>query len=327
MHSRLYERFLAPWFDLTVFEEQDGFVRTGRLTGKKTGRPVEIINHIPRFRDDGYCQSFGFQWSRFRDLQHDSVSKKDLSLRRLKENTRWELDALAGKRVLECGCGPGRFTEILARTGADVLALDMSRAIDVNLANMGPRENVILAQADIFDLDFLASGFDYVFCYGVLQHTPSPADTFRFLVSCLDQGGRISVDVYRKFGKPSPWSFPKYFWRPLTKHLRDETLHRIISWYIPLYIDFDTSIRKRGQWGETVCGMIPIPCWNYLHSGYTRDERIEHAIMDTFDALSPVYDFPQAREDMLNWFEGLSGLDSVEVFYGSNGLVANARRA
>ncbi len=326
MHELVYQRFLARGFNLDVLEREGDFVRTGSLTEHATGRRVDITGFIPRFSPDAYCESFAFQWSRFRNLQHDSVSSKDLTLRRLKDNTKWDLAALKGRSVLECGCGPGRFTEILADTGAEVLALDMSQAIDVNLDNLGARENVLLLQADLFDLPFLAGRFDYVFCYGVLQHTPDPSKTFGFLADCLAPGGRISVDVYRKFGGPSPWGFPKYFWRPLTKHLRHATLLKILEWYIPRYIDLDTRIRSIPGHGERLCGMIPIPCWNYLHNGYTREERIQHAIMDTFDALSPAYDLPQTPASVGTWFRGHEELRGVDIFYGSNGVVANATR-
>lgn len=326
MHEHVYQRYLARDFDLKVLEQERGFVRTGLLTCRTTGRRVDITGFIPRFSPDAYCESFAFQWSRFRNLQHDSISSKDLTLRRMKDNTRWDMSALDGKSVLECGCGPGRFTEILAGYGAEVVALDMSRAIDVNLDNLGPRDNVLLLQADLFDLPFLASRFDYVFCYGVLQHTPDPARTFGFLADCLAPGGRISVDVYRKFGKPSPWSFPKYFWRPLTKRLKHDVLLSILSWYIPRYIDFDTRIRSIERHGELLCGIIPIPCWNYIHNGYTREERIQHAIMDTFDALSPAYDAPQTLESVKTWFSGRDDLQGIEIFHGSNGIVANAAR-
>lgn len=326
MHERLYDRYLSGQFRLTVFEKDGEFVRTGYLTCRESGRRVEVTGYIPRFTQDAYCESFAFQWSRFRDLQHDSISGKDLTLRRFRDNTRWSAKDLEGKSVLECGCGPGRFTEIMAGQGAEVVALDMSRAIDVNLENHGPRENVLLMQADLSDAPFLDSRFDFVFCYGVIQHTPDPAVTFAALARGLAPGGRISADVYRKFGKPSPWSFPKYFWRPITKRLKHGFLLSILAWYIPRYIDFDTWVRSMEKYGELLCGMIPIPCWNYLHSGYTRDERIRHAIMDTFDALSPEYDNPQTLQSVRKWFTSLPGLDDVEVFFGSNGIVANARR-
>jgi 2-polyprenyl-3-methyl-5-hydroxy-6-metoxy-1,4-benzoquinol methylase len=37
---------------------------------------------------------------------------------------------LAGKQVLECGCGAGRFTEILLAEGAQVTFIDLSEAVD-----------------------------------------------------------------------------------------------------------------------------------------------------------------------------------------------------
>jgi hypothetical protein len=45
----------------------------------------------------------------------------------------------------------------------------------------------------------------------------------------------------------------------------------------------------------------------------------EWAILDSFDMLSPTYDFPQRVEDIRRWFER-SRLVDVQVGYGSNGV-------
>lgn len=69
-----------------------------------------------------------------------------------------------------------------------------------------------------------------------------------------------------------------------------------------------------------------IPCWNY--TGFlplTRDQVREWAILDTFDALSAHYDFPQTIEEVRSWFEE-AGLDGIEVRYGGNGIVGNGRK-
>jgi len=324
MHIGMYEKFLAPAFALETTEREGDFVRSGRLTHRQTGRCAAISGFIPRLCREDYCRTFSFQWARFKNIQLDSRNGRELSRRRLLDNTHWTMDELRGKTVIECGCGPGRFTEIFLGAGADVVAVDMSLSIDVNLENNGLRDNLLLIQADIADLPFFENRFDFVFCYGVLQHTPDPAAAFRAIAGYLRHPGKISVDVYRKMDRPSPWSTPKYFWRPLTKRLKPETLLSVLSWYLPKYIDIDTRVRSTPRVGEILAGLIPIPCWNYLHNGYTREERIQHAIMDTFDALSPAHDHPQSAAQVRAWFDALAGLEGAEVFYGSNGLVGNA---
>ncbi|OIO05540.1 MAG: hypothetical protein AUJ49_01175 [Desulfovibrionaceae bacterium CG1_02_65_16] len=327
MHMRMYERYLARHFELIVTERQGDHVVAGELRARDGSMTAPVRNHIPRFGDNAYCESFAFQWERFTNLQHDSVLKDNSCRQRIQDCTHWPLDEIAGRSLIECGCGPGRFTETFLSLGLDVVAVDMSDAVDVNLRNSGLRDNLLLIQADATSLAFLHGMFDLVFCYGVLQHTPDPRATFHKLVRYLRPGGCISIDVYRKFYTPNPWALPKYIWRPLAKRLRHETLLKILRWYIPRYIDFDTRLRANKKHGDLMVALIPIPCWNYLDPSRPREERIEHAILATFDALSPAHDHPLTLNETRAMFRASSLLTDIRVEYGANGVVGNARRA
>jgi hypothetical protein len=48
------------------------------------------------------------------------------------------------------------------------------------------------------------------------------------------------------------------------------------------------------------------------------------AILDTFDALSPKYDFPQTSNEISRWFT-MDGLPA-KVEFGANGIVGNATK-
>ena len=85
--------------------------------------------------------------------------------------TGWPRD-MAGELILEVGSGSGRFNEQAARTGATVVSLDYSYAVDANNASNGARNNVLIVQADVFAMPFRPRSFDRVFCFGMLQHTP-----------------------------------------------------------------------------------------------------------------------------------------------------------
>ena len=78
----------------------------------------------------------------------------------------------AGDRVLDVGCGPGRFTIELARLGAEIVAADISPGqLELNRQRVEEagleervRERVV---ADVTDLSQFAHGaFDAVVCYG-----------------------------------------------------------------------------------------------------------------------------------------------------------------
>ncbi len=329
MNIGLYNRFLKPVFDLKIHNqdniENEIYIRNGELIRRKDGKVFKIKNYIPRFvEEDNYTDSFGFQWNKFRSLQHDSRNSKKISERRLKLNTGWSDKKLSNNVVLECGCGSGRYTEVLRQMvgGGMVIAIDMSSAIDVNLENLGLHPNILYIQDDITNLYFMKGKADYVFCYGVLQHTPNPHRTLHRLGMYLKDGGELSIDVYAKMFKPNPFYGPKYFWRPITKHMDKERLLKVLEWYIPKYIKFDTKLRGKIL-GEYILGMIPIPCWNYIGMGYSESERVQHAIMDTFDALSPQYDRPCSFNELTAWAKQ-ENYRKFRVFYGHNGLVLNA---
>ncbi len=93
----------------------------------------------------------------------------DLSERRFFAETKWDRN-LAGEVILEVGSGSGRFTTPAASTGAMVVSLDYSYAVEANYAQNGHRENVLIVQGDIYRMPFRKESFDKLFCIGVLQH-------------------------------------------------------------------------------------------------------------------------------------------------------------
>jgi len=286
----------------------------------------EIKNKIPRFVDKkNYTDAFGMQWNYFRKTQLDSYSKFPLSEQRLKRCLGDNLfSTLKGKLVLEAGCGAGRFTEIFLSSDANVVSFDYSNAVDANYASNSDKGDVFIFQGDLYDIPFPDEYFDYIFCFGVLQHTPNPLKAYNSIYSKLKKGGSISIDYYLKFDKPTPWSTPKYFWRPVTAKMDPQKLLRIIKLYIPIYLPIDTFIRKIPKIGSLITAIIPIPCWNYVSIGLNKAQRVEWAIMDTFDALSATYDTPKTLEEVREMV-GVdnTGHEKFEIFYGSNGVVVN----
>ncbi len=296
-------------------EQQTGGLRIG-------DRLVPIRDGVVRFSDDdGYNHSFALQWHRFKTNQIDAVNGTLLSRRRFAE-TGWPLEDLAGKRILEAGSGAGRFTRVLAEAGARLVSFDYSAAIDANRENNSHFQNVVFLQCDMFDLPFRPGAFDYVFCHGVLQHTPDPAGAFRALAAMVGEGGRISVDVYRRDGLVRPWK-SKYLWRPLTTRIEARRLLRFLEWFIPKWLPLDTAIKRVPVVGRYLGSVIP--CWNYYYTDLSPEQKVAWAVMDTFDALAPTYDIPVRLETVRGWFEERNWTD-VEVRPGGNGVVANACR-
>ena len=82
-----------------------------------------------------------------------------------------------GDRVLDAGCGPGRFTVTAAKLGATVTALDLSEGqlelARATVADAGVSDAVkSFVTGDIADLSMFGDGhFDAVICYGALCRT------------------------------------------------------------------------------------------------------------------------------------------------------------
>ena len=294
-----------------------------------SSRRYPIARGIPRFvPESNYADNFGLQWNTFRTTQLDSVSGLSITSDRFWTNTKWTRDELRGKRVLEVGSGAGRFTEILLGAGAHVVSFDYSIAADANFANNESKGDLFLFQASVYEIPLEPRSFDYVFCYGVLQHTPEPIRTYRCMFEMLRPGGRLSVDAYRKIPLSKIWPHAKYSWRPLTSRMNPKVLMAIVRAYMPFWLPIDTWIRHLpGGLGGTILWRLPIPCWNYVDQfPLSKPDLLQWAIMDTVDALGARFDFPQTIESMKSMIDGTAATDA-EVFYGSNGIVVNLRRA
>ncbi len=115
----------------------------------------------------------------------------------VKARVRPDLD-LAGRRVLEIGCGLGGFACWLARhpaRPAEVVAADFSPTAVGKAAALATREGVTGARfvvADILRLDQFAPGeFDTVFSCETIEHVPDPPAAVRQLARVLRPGGRL----------------------------------------------------------------------------------------------------------------------------------------
>ena len=326
MKQKLYQFFLKQTFNLKISNTNsfDEIIEGELISKDDPQKTFKVLNGIPCFIDhySNYADNFGLQWNLFREEQLDSYSGLPISEKRFWENTRWKNTDLENKVILEAGSGAGRFTEVLSKTGARIASFDLSSAVKANYENNKEKENVFIFQSDIYDIPFPDQYFDYIFCHGVLQHTPAPEVAYNSLFKKLKPGGAISIDYYLKTSKLSPWVQPKYFWRRITPNMSPLLLLRIIKCYIPFWLPIDTFIRKIPLIGEKILACLLIPCWNYTGIGLSYKQRKRWAILDTFDALSAKYDLPKNMEEIKQMVEDEENA-SCELFYGGNGIVAN----
>jgi len=257
-----------------------------------------VRSGIPRFTQEKYAASFGFQWNLFRREQIDSVNGTHLSERRFLTETGWSPSALRDKLVLDAGCGAGRFLDVASRIGAEVVGVDLTEAVDAAAANMAGRDKVHIVQADLYRLPFKPEVFDNCYCIGVLQHTPNPGRATDSLVPCLKPGGELAITAYER----KPWTplNGKYVLRPATTRLSKPRLLAIVKIAMP-FAFAATEILFRIPLLKRVCRFL-LPISNYTEERrLTWRQRYRWAILDTFDALSPAYDQPVRQVDLEYW--------------------------
>jgi len=297
-------------------EDKNNLIISGVLQCSKCNETYDIKDGIPRFvPQSNYADSFGMQWNIHNKDQHDKFSNIKSSQERFENETKWDKD-LSGEIIIEAGCGAGRFTQFAADTNAMVLSIDYSNAVEATYMHHGDKENVLIVQADIYNMPFNDNIADKIYCFGVLQHTPDSKESLTALTKKLKVEGKIAADNYPFLN--TTWFNTKYWVRPITKRLN----HKLLYWWCKQHVKIMWPIFKLNR-------KIFLPKranrinWRLLVPDYTStglsDEKIkEWAVMDLFDMLSPAYDNPVRLETFQKWFEEL-GYKDIDVHMGYNG--------
>lgn len=169
-----------------------GEIMEGWLVSEDGQHRYPIRNGIPRFvPKSNYADNFGMQWNHFAKTQLDSHSGHPISAERFWKATDWNADEMKDCWVLDAGCGSGRFAEIALSTGAQVVALDYSSAVDACYANLRHHPNLHVVQGDIYAMPFALESFPFIYSLGVLQHTPDVAEAFAALPPLV--GGGVAL--------------------------------------------------------------------------------------------------------------------------------------
>jgi SAM-dependent methyltransferase/uncharacterized protein YbaR (Trm112 family) len=134
--------------------------------------------------------SFGFEWTRFPEMYAE-----------------WQQSFLdymqphgpeffPGKKILDAGCGNGRFAYYAAKYGGEVWAIDLGPAVEVARQNTAQAGEVQVVQADLYRPPFAPESFDFIYSIGVLHHLPDPEGAFQNLLRYLKPGGEIQIYLY-----------------------------------------------------------------------------------------------------------------------------------
>jgi 2-polyprenyl-6-hydroxyphenyl methylase/3-demethylubiquinone-9 3-methyltransferase len=102
---------------------------------------------------------------------------------------------LAGKKVLDVGCGGGILSDAMARRGADVLGIDLAskplkvaqlHAMEAGTPSVRYRE--VAAEALAAESP---AAFDVVTCMEMLEHVPDPSSVVRACAALVKPGGWV----------------------------------------------------------------------------------------------------------------------------------------
>jgi 2-polyprenyl-6-hydroxyphenyl methylase/3-demethylubiquinone-9 3-methyltransferase len=105
------------------------------------------------------------------------------------------LAPLAGRRVVDVGCGGGILADAMARKGADVLGIDLStKALRVAQLHALEAATPRIAYREV-SAEALAAQqpgqFDVVTCMEMLEHVPDPASVVRACAAMVKPGGWV----------------------------------------------------------------------------------------------------------------------------------------
>ena len=156
------------------------------------------LNHDGRTR-----KSFSKEWNYF-DLNGRTWSMD------LEDRVKWffldpvriSRQDLAGKLMLDAGCGNGTQSVAYTKLGLEVLALDLSSGLEHGHAFRSMYKGadptkVHFIQADLQNPPLAPASLDLIHSAGVLHHTPDTHKTFRTLCPLLRPSGTFYVWLYK----------------------------------------------------------------------------------------------------------------------------------
>lgn len=137
--------------------------------------------------------------SRWWDTQSEFKPLHDINPLRL--NFINDRVGLAGKTVLDVGCGGGILSESMAQLGAHVTGIDMGEA-PLAVAKLHLKESGARVEYRRISAEDMAQerpgAFDVVTCLEMLEHVPDPASIVQSLAKLVRPGGHVFVSTLNR---------------------------------------------------------------------------------------------------------------------------------
>ena len=141
-------------------------------------------------------KSFELEWGLF-NYEEDKTweLKGEELLDRFLKETDETRSSLKGKLILDAGSGNGQLNQYIARCGATVVGMDLSKSVERANAN-NKEENAFFIQGDVQYPPLRIENFDIVHSSGVLICTNDSELTFSRIEPFVKRSGKLSVWLY-----------------------------------------------------------------------------------------------------------------------------------
>lgn len=326
IHPKFLDMLCCPKtgsdLQLDVEEYNDnGTVNRGALTGPNDRYP--IVDSIPRFVDrEYYSASFGYEWKKWSRVQFESENaggKMAGHTKRMFETITGLVNgSLEGKRVVEFGCGPGRFLDIVRSKGGTAIGIDLSVAVESARENFRNDANVLIVQGDILNPPFRKGIFDIGYTIGVLHHTPDPQRGLERLCELVRKDGLVACAVYSKgsfYDYPSVHLYRKIF--NATKGVFGNRLAlgyaRFSAYFLHPVFGTLLNIPFLGK------GIVHV-LEKYLFVNLPIPDA-RWRVLDIFDAITPYYASTHTYPEVKGWFEKGKCRNVKQTSWGPTSLV------
>jgi ubiquinone/menaquinone biosynthesis C-methylase UbiE len=126
-----------------------------------------------------------------------SIPENILEADKRLDKTRGYFQDIKGKKILDVGCGKGRYSYWFIKYGADVFGIDpVAEFLKIACRNV---DRAKFCAASALDLPFRDNSFDYVCCIEALQHISNTQKAISEMSRVLKSGGKIIIIDNNKF--------------------------------------------------------------------------------------------------------------------------------
>jgi SAM-dependent methyltransferase len=246
-------------------------------------------------------EAYSRQWNRYRIIRPEEDRITFLN------RTGLSPSSMDQKRILDAGCGMGRYLRIAAESRPSIIVgMDLSLAVRAARELTSSLSQVGIVQGDLLNPPFAAATFDHIYSLGVIDHTPDPRAAFAALARLLKPGGRIVVWVYERE-------------RPIVELIMN--FQRAISTRLPLGL-----LERACRIAAPIGGMkrrLMSSRWRIIQRlgvalhlltiGVSMHPDPEVRVCDTLDWYAPRYLSRHTSDEVASWFTDIGLTDLADL--------------